>query len=348
MSETINHSRLSRMTLIAGILLILSTTSPAASARKGHDLSTSVAVSRAHLWQNPSDISSRDLFYGPGGKKHAPHTTYTFLQEDLSGTNPKFDVRDENGTKWRVKLGDEARPEVVASRLIWAIGYYANEDYFLQELHVEQMPHLKRGQNLVGPDGTMHDVRLKRFPKDEKKIGDWKWSDNPFSSQRELNGLRVMMALVNNWDVKDLNNSVYEENYKDSAAADLHYVVSDLGASFGTAGRSVGRGVSKGDLNSYQHSKFISKVTSEYVDFNVPGRPSLIYLFTPGEYFSRERLRWIGKHIPRSDARWAGSLLAQLSHEQIRSAFRAAGYRPDQVEGFASVVESRIAELNKL
>jgi len=344
-----NDHRLSCAVLIAGVLLTLSTISSAAPAAKTHDpASAPVAASHAHLWQNPTDISSRDLFYGPGGKKHAPHTTYTFLKEDLNGTSPKFDVRDENGTKWRVKLGDEARPEVVASRLVWAIGYYANEDYFLPELHVENMPHLKRGQNLVGPDGTMHDVRLKRFPKDEKKIGDWKWHDNPFSRQRELNGLRVMMALVNNWDLKDVNNSIYEENDKDPSAAELHYVVSDLGSSFGTAGRSIGRGVSKDNLNSYRRSKFIAKVTSEYVDFNVPGNPSLIYLFTPGEYFGRERLRWIGKHVPRSDARWTGSLLAQLSHEQIRSAFRAAGYPPDQVEGFASVAEERIAELNRL
>ena len=35
--------------------------------------------------------------------------------------------------KWRVKLGVEARPETVASRLVWAVGYYANEDYFLPE-----------------------------------------------------------------------------------------------------------------------------------------------------------------------------------------------------------------------
>ena len=68
------------------------------------------------------------------------------------------------------------------------------------------MPLLKRGQKLVGPDGTMHNVRLKRYLKDEKKVGEWKWRDNPFTRQRELNGLRVMMALMNNWDLKDENN----------------------------------------------------------------------------------------------------------------------------------------------
>lgn len=57
---------------------------------------------------------------------------------------------------------------------------------------------------------------------------------------------------------------------------------------------------------------------------------------------------WIGKHIPVSDARCVAGLLAQLSPEQIRDAFRAAGYSPEQVKGFADMVTARIAELNKL
>ena len=94
----------------------------------------------------------------------------SFIKEDLNGTNPKFDVRDEDGVKWRVKLDAEARPEVVATRLVWAVGYSANEDYFLPELRVQEMPsRLHRGQNLVAPDGSMRNVRLKRHVKDEKK-----------------------------------------------------------------------------------------------------------------------------------------------------------------------------------
>jgi hypothetical protein len=210
------------------------------------------------------------------------------------------------------------------------------------------MPHLKRGQNLVSEDGTMHNVRLKRSLKGEEKIGEWKWSDNPFTRQRELNGLRVMMALINNWDLKDENNAIYKEKHGDSGTPELHYAVSDLGASFGTTGRGLTHSMSKGNLKAYQHSKFIRKQTSEYVDFYVPSRPAPIYLFTPKEYFSRVDMRWIGRHIPRSDAQWIGSLLAQLSPNQIRDAFRAAGYASDQVNAYAAVVEGRIAELNRL
>jgi hypothetical protein len=299
------------------------------------------------LWSEPRDIASRDLFYGPGGKAHEPHTTFTFIKEDLEGTNPKFDVRDENGVHWRVKLGPEARPETVATRLLWAVGYFANEDYFLRDLRVENMQPLKRGKNLIGPDGTMHNVRLKRYLKGEKKIGNWRWHQNPFSGTREFNGLRVMMALINNWDLKDENNSIYEEK-GDGEQSGLRYMVSDVGSSFATTGLSYPHSRSKGNLSAYSHSKFIKHTGREYVDFNVPTRPSLWNLVNLKEFSSRMHLRWIGHHVPRADARWMGQMLAQLSPDQIRQAFRAADYSPEDVERFASVVEERIRQLNQL
>jgi hypothetical protein len=302
------------------------------------------------LWRSPADVASRDLFYGPGGKEHEPHSTFTFLKEDLEGTNPKFVVRDQDGTKWKVKLGAEARPETVASRLTWAVGYFTNEDYFLQDLQVRDMPaHLHRGQKMVASDGLVHNVRLKRYLEGEKKIGDWRWRQDPFSGTRELNGLRVMMVLINNWDLKDDNNSVYEEADGGGPGDPVEiYMVSDLGSSFGTEGLSCPPGKAKGNLKAYSRTKFVSKITPDYVDFNVPARPALVYVFKPWEFFGRIRLCWIGKHIPRDDARWIGQLLAQLSGKQIRDAFQAAGYSAQEVEGFSVVVENRIAELNKL
>jgi hypothetical protein len=332
---------------MVGILVAVSVLSfPAGGA--GKDESTgSVLVT---LWRNPTDIASRNLFFGPGGKKHQPHSTFTFLKEDLDGTNPKFVVRDDDGVKWKIKLGEEARPETVASRLAWAVGYFANEDYFLPDLRVRKMPsRLHRGQNLVASNGSMHDARLKRYLPGEKKIGNWQWRHDPFTGTRVLNGLRVIMALMNNWDLKDINNAVYEEKENAGPESPKHtYLVSDLGASFGTTGRSWTRAKGKGNLNAYRHSKFISKVTADYVDFATPSRPALVHLSNPAEFISRLRLRGIGKRIPRADAKWVGQLLARLSPAQIRDAFRAAGYSPQEVDGFAKVVEQRIAELSDL
>src|SRR5206468_4459658 len=50
----------------------------------------------AVLWRYPQDIASRNLYYGPGGKEHAPRDGFfTFDKEDMGGTNPKFDAVDE-------------------------------------------------------------------------------------------------------------------------------------------------------------------------------------------------------------------------------------------------------------
>src|SRR5215469_5118273 len=96
-----------------------------ATAKKRHEAAPKELAGPEVLWRRPNDIASRNLFYGPGGEEDAPHSTLTFVKEDLSGTSPKFDVRDENGVKWKVKLGAEARPEVVATRFVWAMGYSA-------------------------------------------------------------------------------------------------------------------------------------------------------------------------------------------------------------------------------
>lgn len=122
-------------------------------------------------------------------------------------------------------------------------------------------------------------------------------------------------------------------------------MVSDLGASFGATGRSWTQARSKGNLKAYSHSRFVSKVTPQYVDFDMPTAPAIIWVFNPKEYIARLRMRSIGKRIPRADVEWIGQLLAQLSPGQIRDAFRAAGYSPEEIEAFASVVEKRIAEL---
>jgi hypothetical protein len=294
------------------------------------------------LWRDPGDIASRNLFYGPGGKAHEPRGTFTFEKEDMNGSSPKFDVVDGDGVKWKVKLGPEARPETVASRLVWSVGYFANEDYFMPVLHVQKMQHLHRGMKLVTGDGTVFNVRLKRHLKDEKKIGIWSWAKNPFAATQGWYGLRVLMAVMNNWDLKDSNNSIYLTS---GEPREERYVVSDLGGSFGTTGLNW---MLKGDPNAYCHSKWVKTVSADFIDFNVPSPPAMNYYIVFPELGRRLSLLWLGRHIPRTDARWIGHLLARLSPDQIRDAFRAGGYSSQEVEQLTTVVEGRIGELEQL
>jgi hypothetical protein len=341
----------SAKTLTMVWMAAVAVTIPAAIAQKSY-IAGGVAgeiteTSVTSLWRAPKDISSENLFYGRGGQEHAPHGPFTFESEDLDGSNPKYDVRDADGLKWKIKLGVEARPETAASRFVWAVGYHTDEDYFLPNVQVNGMPaHVHRGQDLIEPGGVMRNVRLKR--EGGKKVGNWSWRDNPFAGTRELDGLRVMMAVLNNWDLKEENNAIRDFKKGDENGDTREYEVSDLGASFGTTGRELSHTKSKGNLYSYARSTFIKKVGPTTVDFDVPSRPEMIVAFNPHEYFSRVGMKWIGDDIPRQTARWIGDLLGQLSQDQIRDAFRAAGYEGLDMDEFAVEFQKRVKELQGL
>ena len=296
----------------------------------------------AVIWRDPGDISRLDLIYGAGGREHAPdpNGTYTFEKEVMHGTSPKFDVKDAQGVKWRVKLGEEVQAETAATRLLWAAGYFVDEDYYLPQIKVEGLPKLHRGREFVTNDGIVRRVRLERKKKEVKKIGNWDWFKNPFIGTKELNGLRVMMALLNNWDLKDINNSIY------AVGGERRYLVSDVGATFGKTGSSIGR--SKSDLKEYEDSKFIEKDTTSEVDFTMHSRPFVLTAVNLPNYEKRTKMENVTKHIPSADAKWLGQLLGKLSNEQIRDCFRAAGYPPDEIEGYSEEVEKRIGALNAL
>jgi hypothetical protein len=150
------------------------------------------------------------------------------------------------------------------------------------------------------------------------------------------------MALISNWDLKRENNAIYLDS------GHKLYEVSDLGASFGMAGKSYTDALAKNNLEAYKKTKFIAKASPKYVDFNFPTHPPFLYVFNLPFFVSRVRTRWVGRHIPREDAKWVGSLLSQLTSEQIHDAFRSAGYTAEQVDQYTAALQKRIGELSEL
>ena len=160
-------------------------------------------------------------------------------------------------------------------------------------------------------------------------VGDWDWFKNPLVGQRELNGLRVMMSLVNNWDLDQKNNSI------DAISGERRYVVSDVGASFGNTGNMLTRSKS-------------ATPTSSLVDFVLHSRPFFLSAVNVSYYQDRTRMEQITKKIPRADAKWLGHRLSMLSAAQIRAGFRAGGYARQEVETYTAATRKRIAELEAL
>jgi hypothetical protein len=292
--------------------------------------------SGAVIWHDRGDPSALNLLSGPGGPARDPGTNFRFIKESSDGTSPKFEVEDEHGVTWKVKMGPEVRSETAAARLLWAAGYSVDEDFYRPSIVVRGLVPLARGKEFVSGN-TVSSVRLERAKTDGGSIA-WSWYDNPFIGTREFDGLRVMMALINNWDLKDVNNGT-------STASDggRDYGITDLGAAFGRGGGMLSR--SKADLQDYEDALFIAKVTATHVDFRLKNRPMFPLVFHVAYYRERVRMESVVEDIPIAHARWIGERLGALTETQIGDAFRAAGFSSDDVSGYARVVLQRIAAL---
>ncbi len=162
-------------------------------------VASSYIYNGAILWQPPVDIECRDLYYGAGGRAGAPDTSkaFTYVRRSKSGTQKKIIVEDIHGDEWTVKFGREARPETAATRIVWAVGYHVDQDYFV--------PYAR----IVGKEDIVaRDVRFERRKDGYKEVGNWSWMENPFIGTREFEGLKVVMALLKNWDLKTMNNDI--------------------------------------------------------------------------------------------------------------------------------------------
>ena len=91
-------------------------------------------LKRAQVWRQV-DIPSMDIMAGPQSNFAVPFDsefTCTFEEpkEKPTGVNPKFNCRSASGDSIRVKYGSrEVYAEVAATRLFWALGFYADEMY---------------------------------------------------------------------------------------------------------------------------------------------------------------------------------------------------------------------------
>lgn len=316
-------------------LLLLNLSTLASAAQDKRKKKKTAPVGRPVLWRAPDDLPARNLFWGPGGAALKPDTSrVTFLKAEQGGYSPKFRVRDGSGREWVAKLGKEAQSETAAVRLLWAIGYQTEINYLIPCVHIQGAPKPRKKVTRCEGDGFAN-VRFEARPENIERTGQWKWKRNPFVGRRELQGLIVMMGLLNNWDIKDSNNVVlYVPGRTERRVAESLYAISDLGATFGRTGNvpffwRFTR--SRNNPKDYSEARFVDKVKGNRVAFRYGGKN-----------------RGLFKNISVEDARWIGNLLSRLSERQLADAFRAANYNPGEVSLLTGAVRRRINELVRL
>jgi hypothetical protein len=295
------------------------------------------------------DVATAELKWGPGSRDRVPQAPFRFIAEDLDGDSPKFSVTDARGTEWKVKLGPEAQVETAAVRLLWASGYFAEEAYYLPRAVVDGLPSLKRGREHVVNGTHVTNARFEPRRPEHDVRGNWDWARNPFVGTRELDGLRVLMVLLNNYDARAANNRVVLVEHP-GRPAEAQYVVTDLGAALGRVS-GMGGGRSKNDLNAYRSSRFIRRVADGHVWFAYRTTPQgwalPVFVLNPVYVMGELKKQRDMEKVPLASARWIGARLGQLSDAQLRDAFLAA-YDEPTARGFADVVRDRVRQLQGL
>jgi hypothetical protein len=267
----------------------------------------------AELWVQPNDIAARDLLLGPGGSKDVPSkdAVYRVVAHDMSGNSFGYDVTDAQGRTWDLKLGIEAQPEVVASRVLWAIGYHQPVMHFLPSW-------TKQGDEAMPQPSARF-----RLQSDHKSEGDWSWQRNAFSGTRQMKGLLIANLVLNNWDLKDTQNRIYVAS-KPALGPARRFVVQDLGAALGRTAWPTGN---RNDIDDFESQNLIASVNDGVVTFDYHAR-------------HRELL----EDITTEDVAWVCGLLSKITDKQWADVFRAAAYSPEIATRYIAKLKAKIAE----
>jgi hypothetical protein len=308
--------------LSSAILIALVAVSITACVRvKRPALQPTAPVAGATLWVQPTNLASRDLYYGPWGAENAPDPadTFKFVELKHTGVNLGMTVTDSKGREWSVKqpypggVDPEGPVEVVVSRLLSAIGYHQPPIYYVPAFRLKD--DLGTRVEVGGRFRLKHDSL--------KDIGEWSWQENPFVGSRPYQGLLALLMMFNSTDLKNSNNTLYERRVGD--LIEQWYVARDVGAALGDTNRLAPR---KGNADAFERSPYVVGVSNGHVDFAYTG--------------------WYAKlveaRISPEEVAWASNLLGQLSERQMHDAFRAAGYEREVANRFITKLRAKIDE----
>ncbi len=294
------------------------------------------------IWRDPGAIEQLDLWHGPGGAELEPRPPFRFLEEHLSGSQPCVSVVDARGRRWRVKWGEEVRSENFAVRLVWACGYFSEVTYFVPSGTIEGAADLQRAASCIAKDCSFTEARFELEDPAVRKLFEehsWAWNDNPFLGTRELNGLKVLVMLLSDWDTKDRrdvargSNTAIFEHRVSRFRREAHYLITDWGGSMGRWGANiVTRGRWDPEGFAAQTPAFVTGVEGDLVKFGYGG----------------QRTADVAGGIRTADVRWLHGYLSRLSDEQIEAALAASGGDAAEIAIFTRALRGRIEQLGRV
>ena len=295
------------------------------------------ATARAEqiLWQDPGPIANWDFGRDVGTGIRLPQPPYTFLKEDLSGTQPKIFVRDGAGITWNVKFGYESKVESFCWRVVRACGYFWEASYLVPEGVVLGLQPLQRGGSWIRPDGHFTNGRFQYRDPEMKFLSDrnWRWDGPPFAGTKELSGLKVLIMLFSNWDNKDgragggassgPNTAIFQKGRK------YIYAFTDWGS---------GMGRWSGARTDWRCSDFAEQ-TPEFV---IGIRNGMIQFGFQGDI-----RKGFDDNIPPAHVAWLMRYLGKITDAQLNAGLKASGATDAEADCFTKALRGRIEQLGR-
>jgi len=298
-------------------------------------------ATRHRVWHDIHTDEANDMRYGPGGATYLPAPPFQFVEELMTGSHPCVAVRDSKQRLWRVKWGYEAKPEAFCARFAAACGYFAEVTHYFASGRIDGVTMLTRARALVGEDGSFTDARFELEDRSVRMLFEehsWAWHDNPFVGTRQLDGLKIVVMLLSNWDSKDRrdvsrgsNTAIFE--YPISRfASEARYLITDWGGAMGKWGTTV---VSRDrwDVAGFEAQTpfFVAGARDGVVDFGYQGQRSEI-----------------ARGIPVAHVRWFYRKARRITEPALRTGLLASGATEDEATRFARNILARIDALGRV
>jgi hypothetical protein len=321
-------------------------------------------LKRAQIWHQ-TNIPSMNIMAGPQSDFAVPFDsefTCTFEEpkEKPTGVNPKFNCKSASGETIRVKYGSqEVYAEVAATRLFWALGFYADEMYpvRLTCLNCPANPADPQEGDSRGTQ-TINDAVIERtFPGivlESKADEGWNWEEIEKIDEKEggaprkhIDALKLLATFVQHADSKASNQRLacYSEDFVNAGGTGEPFcrkpvvMIQDLGSTFGSGGVV---NISKMEFKGWKDTPV----------FNTPDEAKLLIKndqkVCVGNVISSMGAGDVGLNRPligEEGRQFLAELMNQLTDQQIRDLFRVARVdRLEQYEGTDGVKRKITAE----
>jgi hypothetical protein len=228
------------------LLLVGPPTSPPPEAAQEKQ---NALIARSKVWL-PTNVPSMDLWRGPQGDgAFEPGATITceYVEKKMSGASPKFACRLPDGDELKVKYGGEngeVYGEVVASRLLWALGFGADRMYSVKVV-CRGCPEKVAGVINGEGDHILNPAAVERKLPGKELVDRWKWEvldqadeKTGGATKAERDALKLLAVLIQHSDSKPDQQRIIclDQEEADAASCTLPLMmINDLGITFGRA-----------------------------------------------------------------------------------------------------------------